>query len=243
MSYISYDLERHTVLNYAKCHNDDVNSVCWDNKSASQVFFTGSDDCLAMVWDKRVLRDKGKPIGALVGHQEGLTCVSAKGDSRYVITNGKDQLLKLWDLRKMYGVPELKHIPPPRRAKGFDYRYMMYPKPAQSVRHPADCSVQDFSGHYVLATLIRCYFSPAETTGQRYIYTGSADCSVHVFDTLTGKAVRRMRPQGKVDMAVDDDVSQLPIRDVSWHPRFPVMVATTFGGNLCGWKFDPNARV
>ena len=53
-----------------------------------------------------------------------MTYVSAKGDGRYVISNGKDQVLRLWDLRKMrssldwenvrdrhYGIPN------------FDYRY------------------------------------------------------------------------------------------------------------------------
>ena len=37
-----------------------------------------------------------------------------------------------------------------------------------------------FHGHSVVRTLIRCYFSPAETTGQQYIYSGSADGRIHV---------------------------------------------------------------
>lgn len=36
-----------------------------------------------------------------MGHTEGLTYVSAKGDGRYIISNGKDQAMRLWDLRKM----------------------------------------------------------------------------------------------------------------------------------------------
>jgi WD repeat-containing protein 23 len=43
-----------------------------------------------------------KPSGVLVGHTEGITNVAAKGDGRYVISNGKDQALRLWDLRKMH---------------------------------------------------------------------------------------------------------------------------------------------
>jgi hypothetical protein len=42
-------------------------------------------------------------------------------------------------------------------------------------------SVQAFRGHSVLQTLIRAYFSPAHTTGQRYVYTGSADGSVRIY--------------------------------------------------------------
>lgn len=37
-----------------------------------------------------------------------------------------------------------------------------------------DTSIMTYRGHSVLQTLIRCHFSPAATTGQRYIYTGCA---------------------------------------------------------------------
>lgn len=51
--------------------------------------------------DRRSLGSSQKPSGVLIGHTEGITNVSAKGDGRYVISNGKDQALRLWDLRKM----------------------------------------------------------------------------------------------------------------------------------------------
>lgn len=38
-----------------------------------------------------------------------------------------------------------------------------------------DKCVMTYRGHQVLNTLMRCRFSPSRTTGQRYIYTGSAD--------------------------------------------------------------------
>lgn len=50
--------------------------------------------------------------------------MSAKGDGRYVISNGKDQALRLWDLRKMRSSMDFE-----ARDKryygiaGFDYRY------------------------------------------------------------------------------------------------------------------------
>ena len=37
---------------------------------------------------------------------------------------------------------------------------------------PGDSSIMTYKGHMVTNTLIRCRFSPVETTGQRYIYTG-----------------------------------------------------------------------
>lgn len=54
-----------------------------------------------------------------------------------------------------------------------------YPRPKYK-QHPLDCSVMKYTGHEVLRTLIRCHFSPAETTGQQYIYSGSSDGRIHV---------------------------------------------------------------
>lgn len=51
--------------------------------------------------DRRSLGTSGKPSGVLIGHVEGITYVAPKGDGRYIISNGKDQTLRLWDLRMM----------------------------------------------------------------------------------------------------------------------------------------------
>lgn len=58
-------------------------------------------------------------------------------------------------------------------------RYGHFPKPKRPA-HPKDCSVMTYRGHAVLRTLIRCNFSPTETTGGQYIYSGSADGRIHV---------------------------------------------------------------
>lgn len=59
----------------------------------------------------------------LVGHTEGITYVSAKGDGRYVISNGKDQSLRLWDLRKMRSNTEFEGMEHDAyRLDQFDYR-------------------------------------------------------------------------------------------------------------------------
>ena len=53
------------------------------------------------VWDRRYVNAKGKPAGVLMGHLEGITFIDSRGDGRYLISNGKDQAIKLWDIRKM----------------------------------------------------------------------------------------------------------------------------------------------
>lgn len=131
----------------------------------------------------------GKPAGVLPGHTEGITYVSPKGDGRYCISNGKDQSLKLWDLRKMVSSQEFDRMP--SRDYGlrqWDYRNMYYKKPRYQ-SHPQDCSVMTYRGHAVLRTLIRCHFSPIATTGQKYVYSGSADGRIHIW-SLDGRVVQ-----------------------------------------------------
>jgi len=45
-----------------------------------------------------------------------------------------------------------------------------------------------YRGHSVVSTLIRCHWSPLSTTGQRYLYTGSADGKFHIY-SLDGRIV------------------------------------------------------
>jgi DDB1- and CUL4-associated factor 11 len=106
-----------------------------------------------------------------------------------------------------------------------------------------DCSLMTYQGHRVLRTLIRCHFSPIESTGQQYIYSGSADGRIHVrtFTFLSGGAKRQ--PQiwsldGRVVQVLDRAKTLPPsfspsepewpelhrgplkntcVRDVSWH--------------------------
>jgi len=77
--------------------------------------------------DRRSLGTAQKPSGVLVGHTEGITHVSSKGDGRYVISNGKDQALRLWDLRRMRSSGEFDEIGRNEyHIRGYDYRYVRF---------------------------------------------------------------------------------------------------------------------
>lgn len=56
-----------------------------------------------------------------MGHAEGITYVTSKGDNRYLASNGKDQKMLLWDLRMMHSNRDYSKIPK-TRASDFDYR-------------------------------------------------------------------------------------------------------------------------
>ena len=74
------------------------------------------------VWDRRALSG-GREAGAFIGHAEGITNVASKGDGIYLASNGKDQLLKIWDLRKMVTREQMRGLSLPGHANGFDYRW------------------------------------------------------------------------------------------------------------------------
>jgi DDB1- and CUL4-associated factor 11 len=144
--YIVYDLlaNRRTVR--IRAHEDDVNSCCWADTASGNVLISASDDTFLKVWyvrvvsdslnlnhaffefrDRRSLGSSQKPSGVLIGHVEGITHVSAKGDGRYVISNGKDQALRLWDLRKMRSNNDFDAVAGDNYRTDFDYRWVETP--------------------------------------------------------------------------------------------------------------------
>lgn len=97
------------------------------------------------MWLTRRMRrslKNGRPSGTLAGHTEGITYLAPKGDGRYCISNGKDQTLRLWDLRTISEEMDEK-IRVDRRdygISGWDYRNTSYAKP-RFVDHPYDMCV------------------------------------------------------------------------------------------------------
>ena len=177
-----------------------------------------------------------REAGVFMGHTEGVTYVDSKGDGRYVLSNGKDQTMKLWDLRKMMSTEKANDLDPRRFTTQFDYRFMAYPD-EEYTPHPHDCSVVTFRGHQVLKTLIRCHFSPPGSTDSRYVYTGSADGRIYIYNldaTVAGEInvydatlnTRSRDRQYGFRYGYDDSTSpswKTCIRDVSWHPNAPII--------------------
>ena len=93
------------------------------------------------------------------------------------------------------------------------------------MKHKHDCSVMTYRGHRVLMTLIRCYFSPSSTTGQQFVYSGSADGGVYVYDSVSGVLVSQLAP-----------LSTAPVRDVSWHPTKPLLASSSWDGTIAVWE-------
>jgi DDB1- and CUL4-associated factor 11 len=233
-SVIVYDVETQQSILQLRNHEDEVNAVCFGDSSSPHILYSGSDDTTIRVWDRRSMNDN-REAGAFVGHTEGLTYVDSKGDGRYVLSNGKDQMMKLWDLRKMCTAEQLDNINISRYTTGFDYRYMSY-SDEDYAPHPHDCSVVTYRGHRVLRTLIRCHFSPPSSTNSRYVYSGSEDGKVYIYNidaTLAGvidvgSVTAQSRPQdqglfAEFEVRRGDNAWKTCVRDASWHPSAPVL--------------------
>ncbi|GJQ08255.1 hypothetical protein GpartN1_g46.t1 [Galdieria partita] len=221
-----YDLGRQELLENLSFHVDDVNAVSFLDDTGN-IFISGSDDSFVMLWDRRT-RGKGSgPVGIFAGHADGITYVCPKGDGLYFISNSKDQTIKLWDTRKMVSGDDWKELlsnRPPRHV--WDYRWMDYPRPINAGRvHEKDTSLRTFVGHQTLKTLIRCRFSPEFTTGQRYIYCGSHDGAVYIFDIVENELMTTLT-----------DVHKAVVRDVDWHPCLPVIVSSSWDGTIAMWS-------
>ena len=231
-----YDVESRQSVLRIPGHSDDVNAVCFGDKQSPHILYSGSDDTTIKVWDRRSLAD-GREAGVFIGHTEGLTYVDSKGDGRYVLSNAKDQTAKLWDLRQMTSADKAARIDHSRYTTEFEYRTDNFDFGSWR-RHPYDCSLVTFRGHSVLRTLIRCHFSPPGSTDSRYVYSGSYDGSVYIWNldaTLKAKinvldTTKGSRPKdSNVDyetydyMGRDGGAWRACVRDASWHPYSPVI--------------------
>ncbi|TSK98380.1 DDB1- and CUL4-associated factor 11 [Bagarius yarrelli] len=206
-------------------HEDDVNAVAFADVS-SQLLFSGSDDALCKVWDRRTLREHSpQPVGVLAGHRDGITFIHSKGDARYLISNSKDQTIKLWDVRKFSPKEGLAASRLAVTQQNWDYRWQQVPQRALK-RHKltGDTSVMTYRGHGVLHTLIRCRFSPEFSTGQKFIYSGCSTGKIIIYDVLTGQVVTRLTGHDAC------------VRDVSWHPYQDNIISSSWDGAIRMWE-------
>jgi WD repeat-containing protein 23 len=153
--------------------------------------------------------------------------------------------MKLWDLRMVMQSGDFERIKPQRRATRehhFDYRWGTYDED-DWYQDPHDNSLVTFRGHKVLRTLIRCHFSPPGSTNSRYVYSGSEDGKVFIWnmdatpagviDVFEATKNSRPFPASNMDMGWDNTTPtqwRTCVRDASWHPSAPMIVASAWSG-------------
>ncbi|KAK4227524.1 WD repeat domain-containing protein [Podospora fimiseda] len=244
-SIVVYDIERRTPIHWVKAHQNDVNAVCFADKMSPHVLYSGSDDATIKVWDTRSIGGS-RPAGAFIGHTQGITYIDSKGDGRYILSNGKEQSMKLWDLRMAKSGTWFEETRPTvatesmARRYDYDYRWQDYDD-GYFYKHPHDNSLVTFRGHKVQRTLIRCHFSPPGSTDSRYVYSGSHDGNIWIWNldaTIAAKIDVKAATSGRVKPKPrrfswhreHTGEQTTLVRDVGWHPHAPMLVASSWSG-------------
>jgi len=211
---IIFDIEKDKTIGSFTTPQSDINAIRND-KNTDALVFSGTHSGLLQVWDKRLIGSDSALIASLTGHAAGITYIDSKNDGHYFLSNSYDNTVKLWDLRKIASTkePQRKRSLPALRAS------------LSNIFENKDYSVMTYTGHKVDQTLIRARFSPAALTGQNYIYTGSSDPAIYIYDVLTGEMVQKL-----------SDGHYACVRDISWHPYLPYMVSSSWDGTLLGWE-------
>ena len=81
------------------------------------------------MWDRRTLNESNpKPVGFLAGHMDGVTYIHSRGDGRHLISNSKDQSVKLWDVRVFSGTDGLRNSRKIVSDQTWDYRWQAVPR-------------------------------------------------------------------------------------------------------------------
>jgi WD40 repeat protein len=213
-------LETGRVADSWVCHGDDINSICYlaGKGEASDVICTGSDDGLLQLSDRRQPR---RVCGVLPGHRAGVTSVHARGDGAHLCSNGKDQAIKVWDVRRSLTRADWEQKPASERnasAATFDYRWELPPPEVFERAHPLDTSVLTLRGSVVQRTLIRAKWSPIDVDGGRHIAAGSADGACCVWDLHSSTAA---------PCAVLPVRASL-VRELAWHPAEAALVTGSY---------------
>ncbi|EYC42401.1 hypothetical protein Y032_0532g3037 [Ancylostoma ceylanicum] len=232
-----FDLESMSrIVTIPDAHGDDINAVCYGD-TESHLLYSGGDDGLVKVYDRRAFGEMDfHPVGAFAGHRDGITYIDARGDDRYLISNSKDQTVKLWDLRRFSSEETVRKTINCVRQQSWDYRWQPAP-PTTCTPLKGDTSVVTLRGHSVLHTLVRAKFSPSRT-GKRYIYTGCARGEVVIYDLLASP------PSGSGENDASNPVTRrLPghvgvVRDVDWNPSCNEIATCAWDGLTAIWKWD-----
>ncbi|XP_037950826.1 DDB1- and CUL4-associated factor 11 [Teleopsis dalmanni] len=207
-----------------------INAISYVDELNPNLLLTGSNHGLLKLWDMRTVRNNKRDgsVCTFYGHLDGITYIDSRNDGRHVLSNSKDQSIKLWDLRKSTNKSKIKknfHLP----VFCWDYRWDSVPRELYNCKpREGDVSLMTYRGHRVTKTLLRAKFSPLLQTGQRYIYTGCSTGRIIVYDLLTGNIKEAI--EGHWDV----------VRDLSWHPVRPEIISGSwdFHVNLNAYKRD-----
>lgn len=90
----------------------DINAISFTSDLDGNILATGCNNGLLKLWDLRCYQSannsnhpnsqgqvRSKPVSVFYGHLDGITYIDPRNDGRYLLSNSRDQSIKIWDLR------------------------------------------------------------------------------------------------------------------------------------------------
>jgi len=141
-----------------------VNSLSFMKKNEN-LFLTGLRSGQVKIFDKRI------PIGnnslgviqEFKAHKNKLNSVKFNNSENYLLSSGRDSILRLWDMRKLPSIND-------------------------SLEESSQKSINEYKGHKCVGYNIDCNFFSKE----KYIITGSEDSHIYFYDTNSSKIAQKL---------------------------------------------------
>uniref|UniRef100_D3TNE4 WD40 repeat-containing protein n=1 Tax=Glossina morsitans morsitans TaxID=37546 RepID=D3TNE4_GLOMM len=211
----------------------DINAISYVSDQDSNLVVSGCSNGFIKLWDLRCNYRADKSASVFVGHLDGITYIDPRNDGHYLLSNARDQSIKIWDIRQPTPNSQVQKNPTSPLIE-WDYRWGQPPREYYNpkVVLDGDVSIMTYRGHRVSKALLRAKFSPRLQTGQRYIYTGCSTGRIIVYDVLTGNIKEAIESHRNV------------VSDLDWHPHRSEIVSASWDGHvkLNGYRNKPNLK-
>ena len=123
----------------------------------------------------------------MTGRGAGVAHLDSRGDGRYLISNCETRRSSCGTFGRWWSPRRSARRAGDPRRRGTGITGMRFPAEGWTSGLD-DVSVQTYRGHVVDQTPSRTYLVP-ETTGQRYLYSGSSDGRVVFWDVVSGERI------------------------------------------------------
>ena len=167
-----WDLNSNIVLNVIKNLNKKPHSLSTVNslefmKMNNNIFLAGLRNGEVKLFDRRIKgKDENESIGIsqeFYAHNSKLNSVKFNESENYLLSSGRDSILRLWDLRNL-------------------------PNSNDSPENIEKKIINEYKGHRCIGYNIDSNFFIKE----KYIITGSEDYNIYIYDTVSAKLKKKI---------------------------------------------------
>ncbi|XP_067948894.1 WD repeat domain-containing protein 83-like [Watersipora subatra] len=204
------DVSSGKTIRKIRAHDDKVNAVKFNAEST--MLFSASVDGTCKAWD---LRSRSyEPIQTLNEAKDNVTSVCIT-DSQ-ILTGSADCCVRRYDIRIGFMYSDFLGAPVSCASFTKDSQCTLAGLQGDAIRlidNDTGKQLNEFSGHTSSDYKIECTMNSKDN----YIYSGSENCSVFVWDLISGKVVTRLPHDYKV------------VHSLSFHPEEEKLLSASLG--------------